>query len=264
MITSRQNPKIQAIRALLGRARERQQSGTFVIEGVRLAEEAAASGWKVSEVFYSEQLSARGKEAVQKFGEIGAEIEQVSPEVMAALTDTETSQGVLAVLPLPSYRLPAQLDFIVIADCIRDPGNLGTIMRTAAAAGVQAVIAAPGSADPFAPKVLRAAMGAHFRLPVVEMDWPAIGAFIHKPAPGGKPLRVYTASAGTGTVCWQADLWEPLALVIGSEAEGVSAEARALAHTDLQIPMPGASESLNAAIAAAILIFEVVRQRKRT
>jgi TrmH family RNA methyltransferase len=261
MITSRQNPKIQQVRTLLGRARERRQAGAFVVEGVRLVEEAVDAGWKAQVVFYTEGLSERGMDAVRHLGAGGTDIEQVAPAVMEALADTETSQGLLAVLPLPSYQPPPQPDFIVVADAIRDPGNLGTLLRTAAAAGAQAVIASPGTADPFSPKVVRAAMGAHFRLPVIELDWAAVQSYLQQPAAGGKPLQVYLAEAGAGETCWQADLRGPLALIIGSEAEGVSAEARAIAGTTLQIPMPGKSESLNAAVAGAILMFEVVRQR---
>ncbi|HEY3345667.1 MAG TPA: RNA methyltransferase [Anaerolineaceae bacterium] len=261
MITSRQNPKVQQMKALLGRARERQQAGEFVVEGVRLVEEAAQSGWKAHLVLYTEQLSERGQQAIKGLQAAGAEIEQVAPAVMEAISDTETSQGVLAVFPLPGARLPEHLDFLVLADHLHDPGNLGTLLRTAAAAGVQAVIASPGTADPFSPKVLRAAMGAHFRVPVVEMEWDAIGAALKKSAAGYPAPRVFLAEAEGGQTCWQADLRGPLALVIGSEADGVSAQARALAHASLRIPMPGKSESLNAAVAGAILMFEVVRQR---
>jgi RNA methyltransferase, TrmH family len=262
MITSRQNPKVQAVRALLGRARERQESGAFVVEGVRLVEEAAAAGWKARAVFYTDELTARGMDAVRTLESTGAQAEQVSNEVMEAIADTETSQGLLAVMPLPSIQPPAHPDFFVVADSIRDPGNLGTLLRTAAAAGAQALIAAPGCADLFSPKVVRAGMGAHFRLPALELDWAAIEAALKSTSPMSKPPKVYTAEAGKGTACWQANLLEPLALVIGSEAEGVSSEARALADGALQIPMPGKSESLNAAVAGAILMFEVVRQRQ--
>jgi RNA methyltransferase, TrmH family len=256
MITSRQNPKIQKVKALLGRSRERQEAGVFAVEGVRLVEEAAASGWKPGLVLFTEQLNERGRQVVQSLSAAGAEVEQVSTSVMEILTDTETSQGLLAVFPLPSPALPAHPDFILVADAIRDPGNLGTLLRTAAAASVQALIATPGTADLFSPKVLRSAMGAHFRLPAVEMTWEDAHAYLQQ-----NGLRVYLAEAGGGEVCWQANLCEPLALVIGSEAEGVSPEARTLAGKSLQIPMPGKSESLNAAIAGSILMFEVVRQR---
>ena len=131
---------------------------------------------------------------------------------------------------------------------------MGTIVRTAAAAGVQGLITPPGSVDPFTPKVVRAGMGAHFRLPIQSCSWEQIG---------GKfaGLRVYLAAAGGGVPYNQADFKSPLALIIGGEAQGASAQARQLATSHVHITMPGGSDLLNVAVAASILMFEVVRQR---
>jgi TrmH family RNA methyltransferase len=148
------------------------------------------------------------------------------------------------------------LDFVFIPDAVRDPGNLGTMLRTAAAAGVGAVFLPPGVVDPFAPKVVRAAMGAHFRVPVYPLSWEEIHNHLNAYA-----LRVYLAAAGAGQVYTQADFRSPLALIIGGEAEGAGQQARQLAAEYVHIPMSGDVESLNAAIAGAILMFEVVRQR---
>ena len=260
MITSRQNPKVQRVRELLGRSRERQAAGAFVVEGVRLVEEAEASGARPQLVLYTENLSPRGQAVIRRFDAAKAELEEVSDGVMDSLSDTETSQGILAVFPLPANQLPDRADFLILADSIRDPGNLGTLLRTAAAAGAQAVIAGPGTADPFSPKVVRAAMGAHFHLPVVAASWDVLSAYLD--ASLRAALRVWITDAVEGEICWEADLASPLILVIGSEAEGVSDQARALASGSLRIPMPGGSESLNAASAGAILMFEVVRQRR--
>lgn len=258
MITSTQNPKIQAVRALLARPRERRLQGGFVVEGVRLVEEGAAAAWPASLVLYSETLSPRGMAVVERLAGAGAEAEPVADRVLQSVSDTETSQGILAVFRLHPLPWPEALDFVLIADGIRDPGNLGTLMRTASAAGAHGIVLTPDSVDAFAPKVLRAAMGAHFHLPVQTLEWPAIALFV-KERP--RPLRVFLAESGQGLACWQADLRQPIALVIGGEAEGASTPARRLADASLTIPMPGPSESLNAAAAAAILMFEVVRQR---
>jgi TrmH family RNA methyltransferase len=142
---------------------------------------------------------------------------------------------------------------------MRDPGNLGTMIRSAAAAGAQAVFLAPGTADPFAPKVVRSAMGAHFRLPLIAMDWEQI--VWQCKAKACPPVQLLLSEASEGKPCWQMDLREPLALIIGGEADGASPEAIKAADQLITIPMPGKSESLNAAIAAGILLFEVVRQR---
>jgi TrmH family RNA methyltransferase len=151
--------------------------------------------------------------------------------------------------------LPKELDFVLVADQVRDPGNLGTMLRTALAAGVDALLLPPRTVDPFSPKVVRAGMGAHFRLPIAVTSWEEIGTTL-------EDLRIYLAEAGKGAAYTQADFSSPLALILGSEAHGPGAGARELAHTSVHIPMPGGGESLNTAIAAAILIFEIVRQRE--
>ncbi len=255
MITSAQNPRIQQVRALVGQRKAREQAGEFVVEGVRLVEEALGSGWQARLLLYTRELSPRGMALLDEARAQGVEVEEVPPQLLKSSADTENPQGILAVFTRRELPLPTRPHFLLIADGIRDPGNLGTLLRSAAAAGAQAAMLPPGGADPFAPKVLRAAMGAHFRLPLREASWEQIAALV-KPA-----CQVYLAESAQGTPCWQTDLTRPLALVIGGEAEGAGPQARALADALVTIPMPGASESLNAAAAAGILLFEVVRQR---
>jgi len=155
--------------------------------------------------------------------------------------------------------LPEPLDFVLICDNLRDPGNLGTLLRSAAAAGVQTALLSPGTTDAFAPKVVRAGMGAHFRLPVQHLSWGEIRDLCKH-----NGLRLFLAEAAEGAAAWDLDLRQPLALMVGSEAEGATPEAMALAAQPVRIPMPGQSESLNAAVAASILLFEIVRQRSQT
>jgi TrmH family RNA methyltransferase len=254
MITSIQNPKIQWARKLQAQARARQAEGVFVVEGVRLVEEALAAGWQAQLVLYTEMLNERGQLIVSGLAAQGAPVELVSESVMRAASDTQTPQGLLAVLEMRLLPLPSPLDFVLVADGVRDPGNLGTILRTAAAAGTQAVLLTPGSVDAWSPKVLRAAMGAHFRLPLRALGWEALGDLLYG-------LPVLLADAGSGQVYTQVDLTGPLALLVGGEADGAGSQGQALATGRLHIPMPGQVESLNAAVAAAILLFEVVRQR---
>ncbi len=254
MITSTKNPKIKTLRALQSSSRARRQEGVCVVEGVRLVEEALAEGWQAQQVFYSADLSERGRALLEVFAAQGAALEELTPQVMRAASDTETPQGLLAVLAWQALPLPDKLDFVFIPDAVRDPGNLGTMLRTAAAAGVQAVFLLPGAVDPLSPKVLRAGMGAHFRLPIHTLSWEEIGAHL-------KGLNIYLAAAGQGLPYTQADLRAPLALVVGGEAAGAGTDAQRLATAQLHIPMPGGVESLNAAVAAAVLLFEVVRQR---
>lgn len=258
MITSSHNPKIAHVRALLTRREERELSQQFVAEGVRLTEEGLLCGLKPDMVFFSSDLSARGRQIVEAFEAKNTEIEEMSPSILQKISGTETSAGIMAIFPKPALPMPNPLTFLVITDALRDPGNLGTLLRTAAAAGVQGIALTPTCVDVFSPKVVRAGMGAHFRLPLCDLEWDAIRSLCQsQPA----PLRMLLAEAENATSCWQMDLRNPLALIIGSEAEGATPAAREAADELIAIPMPGKSESLNAAVAAAVLIFEVVRQR---
>ncbi len=238
----------------MGRAKERRAESAFVAEGVRLIEEAVNGDWGFRFVLYDETLSERGKSQVKSLRSRGVECEEVIPASMKSLSDTETSQGLLAVLDYPLLSLPYSLNFVLIPDQIRDPGNLGTMLRSADAAGVDAVLIPPETTDPFAPKVVRAGMGAHFRLPILSMGWDEIGGRL-------EGLQVFLADMN-GESCWEMDLRQSLGLVIGNEAEGASEEARKLANGRIKIPMAGKTESLNAAIAGSLLMFEVTRQRR--
>jgi len=256
MITSHQNAKLKLVRALQGRPSERREAGAFLAEGVRLVEEAINSGWSFRFVLYGSQLSERGKSLVGRLEGGKVEVERVDDALLQSLSDTETTQGVLAVLDLPTLELSnlQSLHFILIPDQIRDPGNLGTLLRSAAAAGAQAALIPPETVDVFSPKVVRAGMGAHFRLPVISLGWDEIRARV-------TGCAVFLADAEGQTSCWGADFRQPLALIVGGEAEGASQSAQELADSRVNIPMPGKIDSLNAAVAGAILMFEVVRQR---
>jgi RNA methyltransferase, TrmH family len=254
MITSPHNSKLKLIRALAGRPKERREAGLFLAEGVRLIEEAFAAGWPFAFVLFSAETSKRGQKLVEQLKAEGVDVEEVLPEVLRAASETESSQGVVAALKLEPFPVPEKLDFVLIPDQIRDPGNLGTLIRTAAAAGAQAVLIPPETTDPFAPKVVRAGMGAHFRLTVASCQWSEIQAHL-------TGCNVFLADAGGQVPCWGADFKSKIALIVGGEADGASPPARELANVTVNIPMPGKIESLNAGVAGAVLMFEVVRQR---
>lgn len=260
LIHSRHNPRFREVRALIERRHEREEKGAFVAEGIRLCEEVLKAGWRPQYVLYHGLLGERGQQLVERFRTLGVPIHIVTQELMEALAGTETPQGVLCVLPMHHLPFPKQWDFLLVLDGIKDPGNAGTLLRTAWAAGVHAVITTPGTTDLFAPKVVRAAMGAHFHLPIHEFNWEEIITLARQRVP--EPARIFLAEAQGGTPYWQCNLRQPLLLVVGSEAEGPSPQAQRYADEWITIPMPGESESLNAAIAAAILLFEVVRQRQ--
>jgi TrmH family RNA methyltransferase len=194
------------------------------------------------------------------------DVEEISASLMKSLSETESPQGIVAVLeliqlptlaPYTSVGVTNSPNFVLIPDQIRNPGNLGTLLRTAAAAGVQAVLLPPETTDAFAPKVVRSGMGAHFRLPIYLMSWEEIQRFCES-----ENLRIYLADM-EGQSCWETDLHQPVALIIGSEADGASESARKLANQKISIPMNGNVESLNAGVAGSVLMFEVVRQRSK-
>lgn len=255
MITSTSNPKVKWVRALQAKRKAREEEKLFVVEGIRLAREAVAAQVPSRLVLHTESLDARGRGLVNSLARLGAEVETVSEAVMAACSDTEAPQGLLAILSMPELLVPRPLQLALVADGLADPGNLGTLLRTAVAADVQAVFLTGNTVDPYNPKVVRAAMGAHFHVPLqtlspdeVSPALAGLGAWVADSAEGG---RVYTS------VDWRL----PSAVIVGSEAAGPGRSIRSLAAGRVHIPMAPAAESLNAAVAAAIILFEIVRQR---
>lgn len=233
--------------------KERREANAFVVEGVRLVEEAVNAGWIFQFALYSDGLSERGKNLLDRLIANRIEVDDVAGDLLQKLSDTETPQGILAVLECTQVPITNNLNFVLIPDQIRDPGNLGTLLRSAAATGVGAIFLPPETTDAFAPKVLRAGMGAHFRMPIHSMSWEEIKSQT-------KDMDIYIADMD-GTSCWETDLRKPLALVIGGEAEGASDEAHRLATQKISIPMAENVESLNAGVAGSVLMFEVIRQR---
>jgi len=258
IISSIKNPKVQLVRDLLASRKSREEQNACVIEGVRLAEVAVKAGAVVQMVIFSDSLSARGLELVGTLNANKVFVIKVPDDLMTKISATETDQGLLLVVKPILNSIPAQIDFVLILDEIKDPGNMGTILRTAAAAGVQLVITTPGCVDVFSPKVMRAGMGAHFTLPILSRTWDEIVVF-WRAQPGSPGL--YLSESSQGKNIWDIDLTGPMGIIVGGEANGASAEAKKFATEFVTIPMPGKSESLNAAIAAGIFLFEVVRQR---
>jgi TrmH family RNA methyltransferase len=260
MITSIHNPKIQRIRDLLSHSTSRTEQKAFVVEGIRLVEEVIQAGVKPECVYFSSQLNQRGMTLIEKLRASSSPLEEVEDSLLNRLSDTETSQGILSVIPELQPSLPKTIDFVLILDSIRDPGNMGTIFRTACAAGAQAILLSPECVDQYSPKVLRSAMGAHFHIPILKSSWEEIREMLSGESPS---FRIYLSDVREGNPLWQCDLSRPTAIIISNEATGATPAAQSLATDRIHIPMPGGFESLNASIAAAILLFEVVRQRSK-
>jgi TrmH family RNA methyltransferase len=233
----------------------REEEGAFLVEGIRFVEEAAKEN-KVRYIFYSEKIyTVNGHERV-----LSLEVDkyEVSKDVMKELADTENPQGVVAIVEKPRWTInDVKNDFIVIADGIQDPGNLGTIIRTSDAAGAGAVIVIKGTVDVYNSKTLRSTMGSIFHIPVVFYDDFEEAALDLK----SKGYRIYSSSLDADNYIYNYDFKEKTAIVIGNEANGIPDEHLKLSTHLVKIPMIGRAESLNAASAAAVIIYEVVRQR---
>ena len=254
MITSLQNERVKLAHALQTQAKTRRKEGRIALEGARLLADAVERGGVRPD--FALVAADVDSALIDRLTAAGAAVLPVSDEIMRHVSATEEPPGVVAVFPLPDAPLPAPPPRALILDAIRDPGNLGTMLRTAAAANVQAVLLAPGCVDAYNPKVLRAGMGAHFRLAVVEQSWDEI-----EQATTG--ATVYLADMTGDAAYDQADWLRPWALIIGSEAHGASEGALTLARQRVTIPMTPGAESLNAAVAAGILLFEARRQAAR-
>jgi TrmH family RNA methyltransferase len=257
MITSLRNEKVRAIQALQSRRKVRQRERRLVFEGTRLVEEALRAGAQLDYVLYNETMLSdeRGAALVDSLHSTGVGCYEVSEPVLCACSDTLTPQGIVAVLPIPEPPRPAQPAVTLIADAIRDPGNLGTILRTALAAGVEQVILAPGTVDAFNPKVVRSAMGAHLHLPISALRWQAIARAV-------TDAQVWLAAAAGDVAYTSVDWTGTIALIVGGEGAGAGPQAHNLASSRVSIPMARGVESLNTAIAAAVILFEIQHQRR--
>lgn len=257
-ITSLSNPKVKLARSLT-RRRARYETRRFLAEGVRLVETGLRGGHIPAFVFYDEAALPGEPRAQTLLHALQArtEVHSVPAALLEELAQTESPQGLVAVFDFPSIPVPLHPARQLVLDAVRDPGNLGTIMRSAWAAGVDGVWLSPSTVDPYNPKVVRAGMGAHFHLPVQAVAWHALAVHL-----AGVP-RIYLADARGELNYAKADWAPPVALIIGGEAEGAGAAARQLATARVAIPLAGGAESLNAAMAATVLLFEAVRNRPR-
>ena len=253
MITSLSNDKVKFVHALSER-KYRQREGRFVVEGARLIDEALAAQFRPDWVFCAEKIPPRARQTLNRLRSINVEVIDVTDAIMKSISGTESPQGLMAVLPFPRLEPRPDPDFSLVIDSLRDPGNLGTLLRSAAAADVDQVILSPETVDAYNPKVVRGAMGAHFRLPILEAAWAEIADRV-------RGINVYLAAAA-GELTYSAANWiQPSALIVGSEASGASKDAMQLATKRISIPLSREVESLNAAVAASIILFEAKRQR---
>ena len=261
MITSTSNQKVRQVVQWQNKAKERRKAGIFLAEGFKMLEEAPVE-W-IQEIYLSQDCldKAKGNTLIwKKLLQKG--YETVSEEVFRKMSDTQTPQGVLTVLQRPEYRLEELLKqekplFVVLED-LQDPGNLGTIVRTGEGAGITGVIMSSQTVDIFNPKVIRATMGSIYRVPFVYVE--SITETIGKMQNAG--IHTFAAHLKGEKYYDSFSFREPTAFLIGNEGNGLKKETADIADFYLKIPMEGKVESLNAAIATSLLMYEAHRQRQ--
>jgi TrmH family RNA methyltransferase len=261
-ITSAANPRIkEAVR--LRERRHAKGENLFVIEGLRIIETALEAGACIRKVFFTDHFGSKkeGRAILNTLGRKGANIFATTEHLLNKITDTETPQGIAAVV---SYEISSLDSFpargnplYAVGDGIQEPGNLGTIIRTADAAGVDAVILLEGTCDVFIPKVIRATAGSIFHLPVAHAKTETFVKWLRSSG-----ILLAATSSDADNSVFETKLDGPMALVFGNEARGVSNTIREAADLSIKIPIYGKAESMNVAISAAVCLYEAARQRR--
>ncbi|HEX4841990.1 MAG TPA: RNA methyltransferase [bacterium] len=261
-ITSTKNPLIKSLRALAARD-IREPDDRLVVEGVRMIEEAFASGVAVEVILYdpSAMTGPRAVAVLDRARQRGVRLVTATARVVAACSQVETAQGIIAVVAHPRAALYDVLAFpqlvLVIADRIQDPGNLGAIIRIADAAEASAVVSTTGSVDARNPKAVRATMGSLFHLPVASAATPQLVTALQE-----RRVRILLADPAGASDYTEVDYRSPIAIVLGNEGGGPDALWRTASPTTVRIPLYGRADSLNVAVAAALLLYEARRLRE--
>ena len=258
MITSTSNQRVKDLLQLQKKAKIRNKEKVFLAEGSRMVMETPKKN--LVKLYVSESYYKKNQEELKEFG---GQAEVLSDTVFAYVSDTKTPQGILAVVRQMDYKLADMIEgkqpHILVLDNLQDPGNLGTIFRTAEAAGVTGILMSQDCVDIYNPKTIRSTMGAIYRMPFIYMEDILTGIQTLKQ----KKIQVYAAHLDGKNAYDQESYLGGTALLIGNEGNGLRAEVAECADTWVRIPMAGEAESLNAAVASAILMFEVSRQRRR-
>jgi TrmH family RNA methyltransferase len=257
LIRSRDNPQVKALAKLASSSRERRETGATLLEGEHLVQAYRDSGGKAETLFASESAMARpGIRALVENAPANARL-VLADRLVEQISQLASAAGVAAVVRTPKRGpLERPMASCLLLEGVQDPGNLGSILRSAVAAGIGQVFLSSGSVFAWAPKVVRSGMGAHFSLSIFEAVDPA-------EVVRGFPGRVIAMEPGANESLFDLDLKGPVAWLFGNEGAGLSDAASLIAHHRVRIPMPGSAESLNLAAAAAICLFEQVRQRAK-
>lgn len=249
------NPLVKQVLRMKGK-RSRFRGGAFIIEGPHLVESALEKSAEIKHVFFTGGPKKPMQGILRRLARQGVPTYEISDKILLKLTDTETPQGILAVVSMK----PSTLEEVgvkgplVVLDGIQDPGNLGTILRTSDAAGAGAVVLLQGTCDAFGPKTLRASSGSIFNIRIVHAQRKTVAVELKKMG-----IRIVVTTLDARTSIFDADLTGQIALVFGNETRGVSPELREAADMEVRIPIRGGAESLNVAASAAVALYEVMR-----
>ncbi len=259
-LRSRANPLYKRLRALKEKG---PASGLCLIEGPKLAGEAMAAGIEIVELAAAPRIGASpaGAALLASLQARGVPVRRMAAELVASLSELDTSQGLIAVARRPVFTLEAVLrgtPLVLVVDGVQDPGNLGALLRSAEAAGATGALLGAGCADSFSWKALRGSMGSAFRLP--HLGGLALEAVLDTLA--GRGVRVLATAADGERRYDEADLRGPVAIVVGREGRGLPPSVQRRADARLRIPLSAPVESLNVAVAAALVLFEAARQRR--
>jgi len=263
-ITSESNPLVKTyLKLLQGKDREGLKLKKMAVEGFNLLEEALKQDFNLEILFYCPQVASRDSlQALLRKIPPKTRLVEITPSLLKRITLTETPQGVAGVVACPSVSrddiLQASPSGWVVLDSLQDPGNLGTIIRTAAGAGFPAVICTPGTVNPFNPKVLRSSAGGVFHLKIWKTDSP--GEVVKELKKQG--VMIVSLELSGEKAYYQVDFTGPTAILVGNERSGVSPELSELADCQATIPLKGDVDSLNASVAAGIVMFEARRQNQ--
>lgn len=261
LISSENNPIIKHVKSLQLK-KQRTKNQQFTVEGIRIISECLKHNGHIEYIIYSEDIDTvqGGRELLNKISKEGYTIYQVPSQLLNKLSTSQSPQGIIALVNMKNNTLEEFEDnkdlFFVILDRIQDPGNMGTIIRTSESAGVDAVIITKGSVDPYNDKTLRATMGAIFHLPIIQSnDYKWIGDLKEK------NVKLIAADLNTDKTYTNIDYRKNIAIVIGNEANGIDKKISDNVDEKVTIPILGKIESLNAGIAAGILIYKAVEEK---
>jgi len=258
VISSAVNPTVKLARSL-HRKPVRQRERALLVEGARAIGTAIEHQVRVRTLILdASRADSIDDRVLRPLAQAAGRVMQVTPKLFSEIAATENPQSIIAICDIPDRALPENCSLLLVCDGVRDPGNLGTLIRSAAAAGADGVIILPGCVDPFNPKAVRATAGAVFALPIRSArDVPELANRYF-----AAPPAVVVADANADLVYDAFDWRSPVAMVVGGEATGESSDTRTYATSSVCIPMQPGVESLNAAMAGSILLFEAARQRR--